>query len=282
MAYVVRFPALFARGLEQTWRFDKHLNSNSNSDYMATQQAIIDRHEPFVHILDAFLRKGDLVLEAGCGAGRWMKHLNQNGYRSVGVDISPDIVALIKRLDPELDVRVGNVLSLNFATGTFDAVLSSYVFEHFKDGPLRALREAHRVLKPGGILFFLVPYNSLLRRFFFNPLLDFACYCANRGRLVFVEYRFNRRQCRWFLRQSGFDVLDISPDEFVAGWNKGITVDYRNLQFYWHRLPKLPDDFTLPPLASAMTSAMSKLYPWSCCGGITCVARKGKSKGDLI
>jgi predicted SAM-dependent methyltransferase len=60
---------------------------------------------------------------------------------------------------PHVD-HVGNAIDLSaFAEGTFDALYASHVLEHFdyKDDLLRALREWHRVLAPGGVLHLSVP-----------------------------------------------------------------------------------------------------------------------------
>jgi len=273
MAYAVRFPKSLANVLEQTWRFDPDVQ-NPELDYLDLQQSIIDRHELLPEILSDYLKPGDLVLEAGCGSCRWVHHLNRRGYRAVGVDHSSLILRIMSRRDPSMHLAAGNVLALPFRSESFDAVLSSYVFEHFQRGPLPALRESYRVLKPGGLLFFIVPFNNLLRRFVTNRLLDAAYYYRGNGDLGFVEYRFGLRECRRALLAGGFDPLCFRADDCFSDWNKGVTVDYRNLQFYWPELPPLRQAFVLPAWAHRIFSAALRLYPWSCCGGITCVAEK--------
>ncbi len=60
---------------------------------------------------------------------------------------------------PHVD-HVGNAIDLSaFADGTFDELYASHVLEHFdyKDDLIRALREWHRVLAPGGVLHLSVP-----------------------------------------------------------------------------------------------------------------------------
>jgi SAM-dependent methyltransferase len=275
IAYAVQFPRQFNEGLEQTWRKDKLLFGQSEFDYFDVHCSIIDNHEPLKELLRVYLKKNDLVLEAGCGAGRWMSYLLRQGYRSIGVDISSDVLVQIHSLSSDLVTSVGDVLQLPLRANTFDAVLSSYVFEHFPDGPTKPLLECYRVLKPGGILFFIVPFNNFLRRWLFNRLMDVAVRWRKRGRRMdFHEYRFTRRECRRYLREAGFQIVEMKPDDFINGWNKGVAVDYSSLQFYWPELPWLPDDFVLPQWADRITTGLQKLYPWSCCGGITCIARK--------
>jgi SAM-dependent methyltransferase len=56
-------------------------------------------------------------------------------------------------------IRNENLTKLSFFDGTFDVVLSFDVFEHIPDFHA-AFRECHRVLKPGGKLFFTVPFDT--------------------------------------------------------------------------------------------------------------------------
>ncbi|MCU0286058.1 MAG: class I SAM-dependent methyltransferase [Acidobacteria bacterium] len=276
MSYAIRFPIQVAEGLEKTWRTDELLNSNSRAAYFDIQYSIIQRVEPLKNILEKFLNKDDLVLEAGCGSCRWVDYLKKQGCRPIGLDISTKILHIINQLKPGMHLSAGNVFSLPFRTGIFDSVLSSYVLEHFTPGPVLALKEAKRVLKPGGVLFFIVPFNNLFRVTFFNRLLDLACYYypIGKSKFAFSEYRFNRKECRNFLRNAGFEQIQFFPDECLADWNKGVTTDYRNLKFYWPWLPDLPAPYQLPRWWRWLNALFLKVFPWSGCGGIICVARK--------
>ena len=158
----------------------------------------------------------------------------------------------------------------------------AYVFEHFKDGPAQVLKESLRVLKPGGLLFLIVPFNSILRRVLFNPLFTIAIGLRGHGRrMAFHEYRFSRRECRDHLRTAGFQVLSLHPDDLTNGWNRGVAVDYHSIQYYYPELRRLPDEYQLPGWANRFIGILRKLFPWSCCGGVACVARKPQSMGSL-
>ena len=104
------FPADVAKGLEQTWRSDETLNSDTPQEVIRKQQLVIDRFEPLKTVLDESLGPDDLILEAGCGSGRWIGHLNGSGYRCIGLDISPEIVSTMRRLSPDLRMLPGDVL----------------------------------------------------------------------------------------------------------------------------------------------------------------------------
>jgi SAM-dependent methyltransferase len=90
---------------------------------------------------------GSLILDLGCGKGRFAAHLIDAGARVVGLDLSTAMLAKARGLD-----RVkASARHLPFADGTFDAVVAIEVLEHV--GAIdRVIGEARRVLKPGGRL----------------------------------------------------------------------------------------------------------------------------------
>ena len=100
----------------------------------------------------------DFVLDAGTGTGRMLELLAPHIKRGIGIDVSPEMLAIARdRLAHagafNCQVRRGDVYRLPFADGDagggFDAVLFHQVL-HFLDDPQAALREAMRVTKPGG------------------------------------------------------------------------------------------------------------------------------------
>lgn len=106
-------------------------------------------------ILDLLGRdKLETVLDAGTGTGRMLELLAPHIARGVGVDISPEMLAIARdRLAragaAHCQVRLGDIYRLPAADQSFDAVIFHQVL-HFVDDPQAALREALRVLKPGG------------------------------------------------------------------------------------------------------------------------------------
>jgi SAM-dependent methyltransferase len=70
--------------------------------------------------------------------------------------IEPRLVQFDLLRSPAVDV-LGDALALPFADGLFDVVLSQEMVEHVPD-PFRAVREAARVLRPGGTLYLQAPF----------------------------------------------------------------------------------------------------------------------------
>jgi tellurite methyltransferase len=125
-------------------------------------------HEQFgqidIYLFDQLLRgriaRGMTVLDAGCGGGRNLVYLLNEGYKVFGVDSDPRAVAAVRRLAGAADLPAGNfrvesVEAMSFPEGFADVVLSSAVLHFARDDDqfLAMVRGTWRVLKPGGLLF---------------------------------------------------------------------------------------------------------------------------------
>lgn len=95
------------------------------------------------------LPRGARVADLGCGSGAFTELLRQAGFSSVGLDISPKLVALGRSKFPGLEFVEGDAENLPFEAGSLDGVLLSGLVHHFPD-PRRLAAEVRRVLKPGG------------------------------------------------------------------------------------------------------------------------------------
>ncbi|MBN1657344.1 MAG: methyltransferase domain-containing protein [Anaerolineae bacterium] len=105
------------------------------------------------------LRPGMVALEVGPGNGRYTlaaaRHVGPGG-RVVAIDIEPRMVERVARRAAEegvdnVEARVADVYRLPWVDGTFDAAYMMAVIGEIPE-PERALRELHRVLRPGGTL----------------------------------------------------------------------------------------------------------------------------------
>ncbi len=94
------------------------------------------------------------ILCVGCGTGEECQHLLKLGARRVtGIDISEELINLAKKTFPKINFQVADVEHLNFLDGEFDFVYSSLTMHYLKDWS-PALKNIHRVLRPGGIFLF--------------------------------------------------------------------------------------------------------------------------------
>jgi len=153
------------------------------------------------------------ILDGGCGSGRYLIYFGELGYDITGADFSANAVKAAKKINANLKVVQATVLDLPFASQSLDYYLSFGVLEHFIDGPEQGLREAHRILKEGGMLLLSVPYMSNLR-LLEEHLYPFIRKIRNRSReakTIFYEYMFTRGELVSILNSLGFEVLRDYP-----------------------------------------------------------------------
>lgn len=94
---------------------------------------------------------GRLVLDAGCGMGRYLRVAAGCGARVVGLDLSQAVQAARELTAglPEVAIVQGDLLRPPLAAGTFDHIYAIGVLDHTPD-PRRAFLALARLLKPGG------------------------------------------------------------------------------------------------------------------------------------
>jgi SAM-dependent methyltransferase len=95
--------------------------------------------------------EGAALLDIGCGAGRFARRAADRGARVSGIDITPAFVEIARGHTPDGDFRLGDLQSLPWPRDTFDAVTGFNSF-FYAENLGEALREAHRVARPGALL----------------------------------------------------------------------------------------------------------------------------------
>lgn len=118
----------------------------------------------FIPVVKRYLPTGSTILEGGCGLGQIVHALQYQGYKAIGVDFASETIQKINEAIPELDVRFGDVRDLELPDCSLDGYISAGVIEHFWEGYVPIVKEMHRTLRIGGLLFISFPYISPLRR----------------------------------------------------------------------------------------------------------------------
>jgi len=121
------------------------------------------------------------LLDLGTGTGRMLEMFGPDIERGLGIDLSLDMLLLARdRLERaglrNCSVRQGDIYDLPLANGSFDVVILHQVL-HFLDDGGRAIREAARVLRPGGrlvVVDFAPHEQEFLREQFAHRRLGFA------------------------------------------------------------------------------------------------------------
>jgi len=103
------------------------------------------------------MKEGMRLLEPGCGRGEFLRVFKGLGMDAVGLDRSEESRKLLG--EDSIDLVVCDVESdvgLPFPDNSFDVIYNKSFMEHLSQ-PDVFLREAHRVLKPGGMILCLIP-----------------------------------------------------------------------------------------------------------------------------
>jgi ubiquinone/menaquinone biosynthesis C-methylase UbiE len=134
-----------------------HGTAEEEQNRLATLNALTN--DSFIDFVQ--FRKSYRILELGSGLGILAERISQKltTGKVTGVEISE---AQIARCPPEtnrLAFILGDVHRLTLENNSFNTVYCRYILEHVND-PVQVLREAKRVLKPGGRIF--IQENSIL------------------------------------------------------------------------------------------------------------------------
>jgi SAM-dependent methyltransferase len=220
----------------------------AGSGYLGDYSGVFLKHLP----------KGEPILEAGCGYGRYVRALSVRGYDVTGVEFSPETVASALEIEPEMDINIGDILGLDCPSNHFGAYISLGVVEHFREGPERALLEAYRVLRPGGLLICSVPY--------YNPYRQWKSsrhfWGSNSTGEGFYQFAFTEKEFTSILESQGFSLEATSYHGLAKGLKDEINWIQKLQRLHpllakclWHfgRTP-----WILPRLMSHMVTLVAK------------------------
>ncbi len=152
------------------------------------------------------------ALDVGCGLGFFVRALRDLGWRAWGMDISAPELRHATRVTPHL--LLGDSHTLPFASHTFDALFFWHVLEHLEN-PRKALREAHRILQPGGIVLIEVPnLASVQARAFGNRWFHLA--------FDVHFWHFNPTTLRLLMERGGFTHVHVWTEANGVGWVRSL------------------------------------------------------------
>jgi arsenite methyltransferase len=187
-------------------------------------------------VINAKLVPRQRVLDVACGTG-WAamaaaRAVGGSG-KVIGVDIENSWLDIAREKAASaglsnIEYRKGDTEALDFDDGSFDAVLCASSIMLFND-ITKALKEWHRVLKPGGI----VAYTSFGPRFL-QPIIKPIGECLSRydgqppAVPYFIETTNSPRKCLEFLQRAGFEKIEITIED--------LGCEYPDTAAYWQEI----------------------------------------------
>jgi SAM-dependent methyltransferase len=94
-----------------------------------------------------------LVGDLGCGPGHVTRYLHERGVSVLGIDLSPRMVELARKLNPGITFEQGNMAALTVEDEAWVGIVAFNSIIHFpRLQVVPVLREFHRVLRPNGVL----------------------------------------------------------------------------------------------------------------------------------
>jgi 2-polyprenyl-3-methyl-5-hydroxy-6-metoxy-1,4-benzoquinol methylase len=159
--------------------------------------------------------RGHRLLDVGCGEGQLVQTAKDEGWGSVGIDLSEEAVRLCRQRG--LSASQTDFFDTSLDLQRFDAIIMSELIEHVPS-PARFLKRAEELLEEEGILYLTTPnFGSLARR-----MLGEAWSVIHSEHIGYFERATLRRMVReeTGLREIGIEANNIAPSTFAA-WLRG-------------------------------------------------------------
>jgi SAM-dependent methyltransferase len=132
-------------------------------------------------------RDRGLVLDVGCGPGHVARYLHERGVEVAGVDLSPRMVEVARRLNPDLRFEPGDMAALDIEDNGLAGLVAFYSIIHLpRETAPGVLREFGRVIRTGGELLIAVHAGtgSVHRDDFLGEPVPFEATFFERDELV--------------------------------------------------------------------------------------------------
>ncbi len=155
---------------------EKHYNKHPEDLRLLRRHGIVEFETTMYH-LHRFLKPDSFILDIGAGTGRYTSALMKEGYKIKAVELVRRNIEVFLKREPTADVVQGDARNMPFLpSGSADVTLLLGPLYHLigDDEKLKALNEAKRVTKPGGLIFvaYLMNEYSILSYCFDEDRID--------------------------------------------------------------------------------------------------------------
>ena len=141
-----------------------------------------------------YVKKGQKILDLGCGNGRFYELLRPKNVDYLGVDNSSGLIEKARTNHPSAEFKLGDMVDLKLSDSKFDIIFSIASFHHVPSSKLRkqTVKEMHRILKKDGVLILTV-WNLFQWKYlkcFIKSILSFVLHLG-------FKYSWNDLWVKW-------------------------------------------------------------------------------------
>ena len=140
---------IYVNPIEKASKINEDYSQRESADASIIRRSRLHATKSQVQLIKRY-NHGANLLDIGCGEGFFLSNASKAGYNAKGIELSQDAVAYAKK-EFRLDIETKPLEELQFPENHFDVVTLWVVLEHIPY-PVTILKEAHRILKPGGLL----------------------------------------------------------------------------------------------------------------------------------
>ena len=202
---------------------------------------------------------GARLLEVGCGMGTDLLQFSRGGARCIGIDLTPRSIEITQHrfrlYDADGSFMISDGEHLPFSDGSFDVVYSNGVLHHTPD-TAGAVREVHRVLRPGGTAKIMLYHRNSL-----NYWVEIV---LRRG-LLGAEFLRGRSAEEIMSR-----VIEISEHEarplvkvYSRRQARGLFERFKQVNVEVEQLMRAELRFLSPLVSDSMLARLSRLIGWN-------------------
>jgi 2-polyprenyl-3-methyl-5-hydroxy-6-metoxy-1,4-benzoquinol methylase len=160
-------------------------------------------------------KPGARLLDIGCGNGAFVREACTWGWNAEGMDPDPNAAAAGQKAG--VRITTGALPQTDFPGASFDAITMSHSIEHLHD-PVACLKEAHRILRPGGSIWIATPNLNSMGHHLFGK--NWRGLEPPRHLVLFTAESLAEG-----LRLAGFEQIQMVRSNFNARWY--FTSSYR-------------------------------------------------------
>ena len=140
------------------------------------------------------------IWDFGCGPGQTTHYLRDLGIEISGLDVSEKLLEKARVMHPGMTFQKGNILDLEFETGSIAGIVAFYAIVHFSHAEVgKAFREIFRVLQPGGAFLFTYHIGE--------GAIHLDAFLGKDVDLDFMFFKTDFILCR--MEDVGFEKIDV-------------------------------------------------------------------------